>query len=170
MSVKPGLKTDGAPTLDELRAVGMLPGREEMGGRGCLCIECIEEIPCNPCETSCPQGAITVGSPITNLPRIDRSKCTVCGLCLPACPGLAITIKKVDGETATIRFPWEYLPAPKAGDEVGMVDRGGAVRCQGRVVSIANPTRNDRTAIVTASFPSEFVDEIVSMRRIHEGV
>lgn len=170
MSREPGLKTDGAPTLEELRAAGMLPSRDEMGGKGCLCIECVEEIPCNPCETSCPQGAITVGSPITNLPRIDRSKCTVCGLCLPACPGLAITIKRIQGDTATVRFPWEYLRAPKAGDEVDMVDRRGAVRCRGTVASVSNPARNDRTAVVTATFPAEYADEIISMRRNHEGV
>ena len=34
-------------------------------------IECAENIPCNPCETSCPKGAISVGEPITNLPVVD---------------------------------------------------------------------------------------------------
>ncbi|MBU0926228.1 MAG: 4Fe-4S binding protein [Spirochaetes bacterium] len=159
------LKTKGAPSLGELEAAGMLPGLEDLKARACLCIECVEEIPCNPCETSCPRGAIRVGSPITNLPALDRDKCTACGLCIPACPGIAITIKRVEGEKATIRFPWEYLPRPEAGDEVRMVDRLGRVVCPGRVTGVNEAARNDRTAVVTAEFASEHVLSVVSMQR-----
>jgi ferredoxin len=167
MKVDETLKTTGAPSLDELRSANMLPAIPEFGSKGCLCIECIEEIPCNPCETSCPQAALTVGTPITNLPVIDREKCTVCGLCIPACPGLAITIKSVQGDRAKIRFPWEYLPSPIAGQEAEMVDRSGRVLCKGRILAVGNPTRNNRTAVVTAEFPAEFVDEVISIRRDH---
>ena len=162
------LKTDGAPSLEELKAADMLPSREELENRSCLCIECVEEIPCNPCETSCPHNAITVGTPITNLPKIDREKCTLCGLCIPACPGLAITIKGIKGETAKIRFPYEYFPLPSAGDKVEMVDRLGETVCQGIIMSVVNPARNNRTAVVTAEFPKEFVEEVISIRRKHE--
>lgn len=165
-SVQEHLKTTGAPSLEELKAAGMLPSREEMTGKACLCIECIEEIPCNPCETSCPHGAITVGNPITNLPVIDREKCTACGICIPACPGLAITIKQIKGERASIRFPWEYLPLPMKGQVVQMVDREGCVVCDGIVQSAVNPARNDRTTTVMAEFPAEFAEMIVSIRRI----
>ncbi len=164
--VQDHLKTTGAPSLEELRAVGMLPSRDEMTGKACLCIECIEEIPCNPCETSCPHGAITIGNPITNLPVIDRAKCTACGLCIPACPGLAITLKQIKGERASIRFPWEYLPLPAKGQAVQMVDREGGVVCEGTVLSAANPARNDRTTIVMAEFPAEFAETVVSIRRM----
>jgi len=159
------LKTMGAPSLDELRLVGMLPTLEELGNRACVCIECVEEIPCNPCETSCPQGALRVGSPITNLPAIDRSKCMLCGLCISACPGLAITIKGMQGDKARIRFPWEYLPLPLAGEEVEMVDRFGMTLCRGNILSVANPARNNRTAVVMAEFPAEFVEEVISIGR-----
>jgi len=159
------LKTKGAPSLAELEAVGMLPRLEDLAKGPCLCIECVEEIPCNPCETSCPNGAIRVGDPITNLPRIDREKCTACGLCIPACPGLAITLKRVQGDKATIRFPWEYMPAPAVGDEVEMVDRLGAVVCPGRVVGVNAAARNDRTLVVGAEFASEHVLSVISMRR-----
>ncbi len=170
MKSNESLKTTGAPSLDELRYAGMLPSVADYRNRGCVCIECIEEIPCNPCETSCPQGALTVGNPITNLPVIDREKCTLCGLCIPACPGLAITIKSVQGEVARIRFPWEYLPMPMAGQEVEMVDRSGQVLCAGRIIALGNPVRNNRTAVVTAEFPREFVENIVSIRRNHGTV
>ena len=39
---------------------------------------CAEHIPCNPCETSCPQHAITIGDNITNLPSVDPEKCVGC--------------------------------------------------------------------------------------------
>ncbi len=160
------LKTRGAPSLAELRAAGVVPSREEMAAKPCVCVECIEEIPCNPCETSCPQGALTVGQPITNLPVLDRQKCTACGLCIPACPGLAVVIKSIEGDRARIRFPWEYLPGPAKGDEVEMVDRLGNPVCRGTVVSVINPARNNRTAVVTAEFPAEHVDEVISIRRL----
>lgn len=162
------LKKDGAPSLEELKAADMLPTREELEERACVCVECVEEIPCNPCETSCPHHALMVGSPITNLPTIDRGKCTLCGLCIAACPGLAITIKSISGDAARIRFPWEYLPYPAKGDRVEMVDRLGEPRCPGVILSVSNPPANNRTAVVTAEFPKEFVEEIVSMRRIDE--
>jgi Fe-S-cluster-containing hydrogenase component 2 len=143
----------------------MLPSLAELEKRACLCIECVEEIPCNPCETSCPQHALMVGSPITNLPNIDRDKCTLCGLCIPACPGLAITIKSIHGEQARIRFPWEYLPYPVPGDKVEMVDRMGESVCPGTIISVANPVRNNKTAVVTAEFPKKFVEDVIGMRR-----
>jgi len=170
MSGDESLKTTGAPSLGELRQAGMLPAVEDLVKRACVCIECVEEIPCNPCETSCPQGALTVGSPITNLPLIDREKCTLCGLCIPACPGLAITIKSIQGEKARIRFPWEYIPLPVAGEEVEMVDRLGQGLCAGHIISVLNPVRNDRTAVVMAEFPAEFVQEVISIRRKHGAV
>ena len=159
------LKSLGAPSLEELRAAGVVPSREEMAAKPCVCIECIEEIPCNPCETSCPQGALLVGQPITKLPVLDREKCTACGLCIPACPGLAVVIKSLEGEKAKIRFPWEYLPAPVKGDDVEMVDRLGSPVCRGIVISVFNPARNNRTAVITAEYPAAFVDDVISMRR-----
>ena len=170
MKADESLKTTGAPSLEELCSAGMLPSLADYGDKGCVCIECVEEIPCNPCETSCPQRALSVGVPITNLPVIDRGKCSLCGLCIPACPGLAITIKSVQGDKARIRFPWEYLPLPVAGQEVEMVDRSGQVLCPGRIIAVVNPARNNKTAVVTAEFPGEFVEDIVSIRRNHGRV
>jgi ferredoxin len=170
MSMEKTLKTIGAHSLDELRAADALPSLAEMEAGPCVCIECIEEIPCNPCETSCPQKALTVGEPITNLPVIDREKCTACGLCIPACPGLAITIKSVSGAKARIRIPWEYLPLPEVGDRVEMAGRLGEVICPGIMIGVSTAARNNRTAVLTAEFPKEFVEEVITIRRNHEGL
>ena len=159
------LKTFGYPSLDELRRAGCLPSREELEERACVCIECLEEIPCNPCETSCPSGAITVGQPITNIPVFDKNKCTTCGQCIAACPGLAIFIKKITGPIASVRFPWEYLPTPKEGDEADMIGRNGAFVCKGKVTKVTLSAKFNRTAVVTAEFPAEFADEVISMSR-----
>ena len=159
------LKTLGFPSLDELRQAGFLPGREELEKRACVCIECLEEIPCNPCETSCPGGAITVGEPITNLPVLDMSKCTGCAQCIAACPGLAIFIKKITGPTASVRFPWEYVPMPKEGDEAEMIGRDGSFVCMGKITKVMLSAKFNKTAVVSAEFPAEFVDEVISISR-----
>ena len=159
------LKTKGFPSLDELRSAGFLPDREELEKRACVCIECLEEIPCNPCETSCPSGAITVGEPITNIPVFDKSKCTSCGQCIAACPGLAIFMKQIKGKTASVRFPWEYVPMPGEGDEADMVGRDGAFVCKGKVTKVLLSKKFNRTAVVTAEFPAEYVDEVISISR-----
>ena len=170
MNNSDNLKSRGFPSLDELRRAGCLPDREELEKRECVCIECLEEIPCNPCETGCPGGAITVGQPITNIPVFDKSKCTGCGQCIAACPGLAIFIKRITGTAASgflasVRFPWEYLPLPKEGDEADMVGRDGAFVCKGKVTKVILSKRFNRTAVVTAEFPAEFVDEVISISR-----
>ncbi len=166
MSSGCGLKTTGAPSIAELEAAGMLPNAGQLAAGPCLCVECIEEIPCNPCETACPRGAIVVGIPITNLPVIDLSKCTACGLCIPACPGLAVTIKDGSGDEAVIRFPYEYLPLPEAGQKVTMCDRQGEPVCEGTVRLVNRATRNDRTAVVTAVFDKSVITEVISMVRL----
>ena len=60
-------------------------------------VECYQKIPCNPCQTACPVGAIRIGDDINNIPQRDESRCTGCGICVSRCPGLAIMI--VDGST-----------------------------------------------------------------------
>lgn len=88
--MREGIAYTGIPSLEELINSPGFPSEEEMKKRPIAVIECVQGIPCNPCETACPFGAIEVGEPITNLPRLLTDKCQGCGLCIPACPGLAI--------------------------------------------------------------------------------
>ena len=44
------------------------PPEERMAKGRVAVIECVQEIPCNPCENACRLGAITIGEQITNLP------------------------------------------------------------------------------------------------------
>lgn len=130
-------------------------------------IECVQEIPCNPCEDACKFGAIVVGSPITNLPKIQEDNCTGCGACLARCPGLAIFLvdKTYSDTEATVAFPYEYVPTPEVGEEWEAVNRQGQVLCKGKIVKVMNPKAFDRTPIVTVAIPKEFADEVRSVKR-----
>lgn len=163
-----GIKITGAPSYEELHACKgyQLPPAEIKNP--VAVIECIEEIPCNPCETACPQHAITVGKEITAIPVIDIESCTGCGICVAACPGLAIYLKQrlyAQG-LSYIAFPFEYLPLPKKGELVKMVDRYGQVLCNGTVVKVVASKRYDRTAVIYATYPNEYFEEVVSMKRL----
>jgi len=51
--------------------------------------ECIN---CGACTAVCFPGCLSIGEPDWNL-RVERSKCTACGLCITACPLGLFTLK-----------------------------------------------------------------------------
>lgn len=168
MEKKSGVIYDGYPTMEEIKAANGWPTEERFTQGPVAIAECVQEIPCNPCEGACPFHAITVGEPITNTPQIDRGKCTGCGMCVAACSGLAIfVVDKTYSETeATISFPFEYLPLPEKGDVVDALSRGGEFVCKGTVVRVMNPVRNDHTPVITMAVPKAHIDEVRTMRRL----
>jgi len=55
-------------------------------------IHCLQEIPCNPCSTVCPENAIILdGDDILGVPKWT-GVCIGCAKCLQICPGLTITL------------------------------------------------------------------------------
>jgi Fe-S-cluster-containing hydrogenase component 2 len=130
-------------------------------------IECVQEIPCNPCEAACARHAIRVGTPITNRPVLDPEKCTGCGLCVPQCPGLAIFVIDLSGPegTAVITLPYEYLPLPEAGETVDAVDRSGEVVGRGKVLRVVSTRAGNRTAAVTVEVAREHGMNVRGIRR-----
>ena len=167
---KEGYLYTGVPSAQELASFPGKPSEERMSKGRVAVVECLQEIPCNPCESACKFGAIQIGENITVLPCLDEEACTGCGLCVAQCPGLAIFIvNKAYSETeATVDFPFEYLPLPEKGDLVDAVDRAGQVVCQGRVVKVVNIPSNAGTSVVSLAIPKEFADDVRSMKRLGE--
>ncbi len=162
------LKKTGAPTLPELEKTPGFPALVDWEKGSLAFIECVEEIPCNPCEAACPRGAISVGRPITNLPVLDTTKCAGCGLCISQCPGLAIVVREYAGEDkeSTIMFPYEYHPLPEVGQSVAMVDREGVFICRGRILEVNTHTRNMQTPVIRAAYPAKHFLSVISIRRL----
>lgn len=162
---------NGYPSLDELRQMGRFPSEERFRKGPVAVIECIQQIPCDPCEGACPFGAIHVGTPITNLPVLDENRCTGCGACISHCSGLAIFVvnKAYKPGMATVSFPHEYLPLPEKGQIVDAVDRAGSFVCKAEVIRISNGPANDHTPVITIAVPIEAADDVRGMKRLgHE--
>jgi len=161
--MKSKLSTEtGIIPMRELKASPGYPSEKRLNKGPVAVIECTDEIPCDPCETVCRRGAIKVGSPITNLPRIIEDKCDGCGLCISICPGLAIFIvdNTYSEREATVSFPYEYLPLPKEGLKAKAVNRKGKVVCEARVVKIRNPKKFDHTPVITIAIPKRHSGEV----------
>lgn len=131
------------------------PSDERLWRGPVVVVECIENIPCDPCVTACPKGAITIEGDINEVPAVDHERCDGCGVCLSACPGLAIFAVDVsgDGETGSVSLPYEFLPLPSVGEEVVTLDREGAPVGLGHVKRVLSSKALDRTPIVTIELP-----------------
>ena len=151
------LAKDGFLDMEEITSIPGFPGEETLKIKKCVVIECKQNIPCNPCESACPHHAISIGSPITNLPVVDPEKCVGCGLCVAQCPGQAcFLVDMSDEEYDTVTIPYEYYPLPQKDQEVYGLGRDGKFLAKAVVLRVIMTKKNDRTAVVEVKVPKGY--------------
>jgi len=137
----------------------LLPTRKQLE-KGVAILECVQEIPCNPCVDSCPVHAISMKD-INAPPVNDFERCIGCTRCVGVCPGLAIFVVKFKGTKAWVTLPYEFVPAPTVGDIVQAVDRTGVVRGKGVVTRVV---RQGKTLVVTIEVASTLAMDIRNIK------
>lgn len=93
---------------------------------------CFQEVPCNPCTSVCPEGAIrTERDEITGLPYlVEAGLCRGCMSCVYVCPGLAVSLVdyREDPERPTVTLPYEiWREKVEPGNRVPVTDEEGSV-------------------------------------------
>jgi len=153
-------RQDGILAPRQIDAV--VPAAERLGRGPVAIIECVENIPCDPCVGACPKGAIRIEGDMNGTPSVDFDICDGCGLCVSACPGLAIFVvnRSSDAGAATVSLPYEYTPLPSVGDTVVTLSREGAVLGEGTVLRVLSAKALDRTPIVTLKVPSDHAMDV----------
>ena len=136
-----------------------LPTKKQLEN-GVAILECVQEIPCNPCVDSCPVHAISMKD--VNAPPVnDFDRCIGCTKCVGVCPGLAIFVVKVKDQKAWVTLPYEFVPAPKKGDVVQALDRTGNVRGDAVLTRVI---KQGKTLVVTIEIESGLAMDIRNIR------
>ena len=157
----------GALSPKDLAVRGAVPTKERLAAGPVVMVECIENIPCNPCAYACPRKAITIEGELTDIPKVDFSKCNGCTLCIAKCPGLAIFVvhKDFSKTEAAVTMPYELLPRPEKGALVACLDRAGRQVCRGKVVKVLDTKALNRCAVVTVAVPKRYWNVVRGIRR-----
>jgi Fe-S-cluster-containing hydrogenase component 2 len=128
--------------------------------KGVAILECVQEIPCNPCVESCPVHAISMKD-INAPPVNDFEKCIGCTKCVGVCPGLAIFVIKIKDNKAWITLPYEFVTVPKVGDVVQALDRAGRLRGKALVKKVV---KQGKTMVVTIEVNSSLAMDIRNIK------
>lgn len=154
----------GIPSPEEI--VKVKPGQSRLAKGPVAMVECFQRIPCNPCATSCPAGAIEPFKNINDLPKLNTEKCTGCSACVSSCPGLAIFIidETYSDKEAVVKMPYEYRPLPEVKSVVEVTNRAGKVVGTGVVIQVVNNKKQDKTAVVSVAVPKELSMEARSIQ------
>jgi NADPH-dependent 2,4-dienoyl-CoA reductase/sulfur reductase-like enzyme/Fe-S-cluster-containing hydrogenase component 2 len=119
---------------------------------------CYQEVPCNPCTSVCPVGAVkTENDEITGLPYMaDLDACTGCGSCLAVCPGLSVTMVdfREDPSHPFVTLPYEVWREKVAvGQTVPVTDLDGAVLGYFPVEKVRSRRKYPGTLLVRIKVP-----------------
>jgi sarcosine oxidase subunit alpha len=153
-------------------------------------LHCGQEIPCNPCTSVCPQGAIFIDeADIRRVPDYIAAQlgteCIACEKCVTICPGLAITLVDLrprpprsrggrqggHGDDALVTIPFEFEKGSiQKGDVVTVLDTTGGVLGDVEVVRVRSGKATDRTLLVKVRAPREIATRIAGIRVQEEWV
>jgi ferredoxin len=139
----------------------------------------MQEIPCNPCTSACPNALITIDkSDIRQVPTFSQvgpkgKPCGACEKCVTTCPGLAITMVdyRKDRYFPQVSVPYEFLKASIAvGDMVTVLDTHGKVLGEVPVTDVKQLKANDRTVTVRVQAAKEIAKLIAGVRVQEQSV
>lgn len=149
------------------RPGAVLPPEKLWAGKknGLVVIECPQSIPCNPCNTCCPTGAVLPFDDINDLPVVDYEKCSGCGKCVAQCPGLACFVIDLtfSEDSALIKIPYEMIPVPSVGDEVDCLNRIGETVGRGTVKSVTEPLK-DKTRVLSVAVGKDLISDVRAIK------
>lgn len=122
---KDPILTEGVPSPQRIEEA--MPPLERRKKGAYVMIECFQNIPCDPCVHACRFKAIAEMTDINDIPKVDFEKCTGCGMCVAACPGLAIFVvdETYSDDECLIAMPYEFIPLPEKGERVQLLGRKG---------------------------------------------
>jgi Fe-S-cluster-containing hydrogenase component 2 len=154
----------------DLLKLNLTPSRRRYDQGPVVIVECIQEIPCDPCAAACPKKAITIEGNITNIPKVNFELCNGCTLCIPKCPGLAIFVvnKNYSKKEAGVTLPYEFVPLPKKGEIVYGLDRAGKKVGRARVEKVLTNKTFDHCAVITIIVPKKYWNNVRNFSFLRE--
>jgi len=158
----------GYNTRTELEERGIFPPDELLKSKRLAVIECIEDIPCNPCEEACRFKGIHKET-FTKPGQVDWENCNGCAACLLACPGLSVFLMEIRNGKGYVTLPYEIMPTPEIGNNAELMNRAGEVIGQGKIVAPTYKALGDATPrwVVTVEMDDpDFVYEVRAIKII----
>jgi NADPH-dependent 2,4-dienoyl-CoA reductase/sulfur reductase-like enzyme/Fe-S-cluster-containing hydrogenase component 2/bacterioferritin-associated ferredoxin len=129
---------------------------------------CYQEVPCNPCTSVCPEGAIkTERDDIRGLPyMVDVGLCKGCLNCAFICPGLAVTVVdyRKDPDHPTVSLPYEiWRDKVEIGEKVPITDVDGAILGYYAVEKVKSNRKYPGTLLVQVKVDREVAKSAVGI-------
>ena len=129
---------------------------------------CYQEVPCNPCTSVCPVGAIkTENDEITGLPYMtDLDACTGCASCVAVCPGLSVTMVDYREDTLhpLVTLPHEiWRKRVEIGQKIPLTDIDGVILGYYPVVKIRSRRKYPGTLLVQVKVDPSVAKTVVGI-------
>ncbi|MBN1434419.1 FAD-dependent oxidoreductase [Candidatus Fermentibacterales bacterium] len=131
-------------------------------------LHCTQEIPCNPCMTSCPKDLIrSAGDPILGIPVYDGG-CIGCERCVAICPGLAVTLvdfrKSSDRPVVTVPYELGTWSLRAPGQEMVVTDWEGEVLGSGLLRDVRQVPGGRRTVLLRIEVDADIAARVAGVR------